>query len=50
MPFALADAGAFTTVKPSQHSLTAVSIVSRFLDRQCVFEHLPPGEHRWEMR
>jgi RNA 3'-terminal phosphate cyclase (ATP) len=50
MPFALAGAGAFTTVKPSQHSLTAADIISRFLDRQCAFEHLPSGEHRLEIR
>lgn len=50
MPFALAGGGAFTTVKPSLHSLTAADIISRFLDRRCVFEHLPSGEHRLEMR
>jgi RNA 3'-terminal phosphate cyclase (ATP) len=50
LPFALAGGGTFTTVKPSQHSLTAADIITRFLGRQCVFEHMPSGEHRLEVR
>ncbi|MGN6269937.1 MAG: RNA 3'-terminal phosphate cyclase [Sphingomonas sp.] len=37
LPFALAG-GSFTTVKPSQHSLTAAGIIERFTGRRCVFE------------
>lgn len=50
MPFALAGGGAFTTVKPSRHSLTAADIISQFLDRQCMFDHQPSGEHRLSVR
>jgi RNA 3'-terminal phosphate cyclase (ATP) len=45
LPFALAGGGRFTTVKPSQHSLTAAHIIGRFLGRNCAFEHLTSGEH-----
>lgn len=38
LPFALAGGGSFTTVKPSQHSLTAADIIARFTGRRCVFE------------
>jgi RNA 3'-terminal phosphate cyclase (ATP) len=30
LPFALAGGGAFTAVKPSQHTLTAIDIARRF--------------------
>jgi RNA 3'-terminal phosphate cyclase (ATP) len=50
MPFALAGGGVFTTVKPSRHSLTAVKIISRFLDRVCDFAHQPSGGHRLSIR
>jgi RNA 3'-terminal phosphate cyclase (ATP) len=46
LPFALAGGGSFTTVKPSQHSLTAAAVIARFLDRQAVFSQLPSGVHR----
>lgn len=49
LPFALAGGGRFTTVKPSQHSLTAAQIISRFLGRNCAFEQLPSGEHMMEI-
>ncbi len=38
LPFALAGGGRFTTVKPSQHSLTAAVIIEKFTGRRCVFE------------
>jgi len=38
LPFALAGGGSFTTVKPSQHSCTAVDIIERFTGRRCIFE------------
>ncbi len=38
LPFALAGGGSFTTVKLSQHSLTAADIIERFTGRRCVFE------------
>lgn len=48
LPFALAGRGAFTTVRPSQHSLTTAAVIERFLDRRCVFTQLPGGSHRME--
>ncbi|MET0308372.1 MAG: RNA 3'-terminal phosphate cyclase [Sphingomonas sp.] len=49
LPFALAGGGAFTTVKPSSHSLTAAAIIEQFLGRRCVFAQLPSGTHRMEL-
>lgn len=46
LPFALAGGGSFTTVKPSQHSLTAADIIARFLGRRPGFAQLPSGAHR----
>lgn len=43
LPFALAGGGSFTTVKLSEHSLTAADIIERFTGRRCVFE-LRDGE------
>lgn len=45
LPFAIAGGGTFTTVKPTQHSLTAAKIIALFLDRQCVFEPTSAGSH-----
>lgn len=45
LPFALARGGAFTTVKPSQHSRTAADVIGRFLDLQCNFAQQPSGLH-----
>ncbi len=45
LPFALAGAGAFTTVKPSQHSRTAADVIERFIARRPVFRELPTGSH-----
>jgi RNA 3'-terminal phosphate cyclase (ATP) len=49
LPFALAGGGCFTTVKPSEHSLTAATIIERFLGRHCVFSQLPGGMHLMEL-
>ncbi|MBY0520358.1 MAG: RNA 3'-terminal phosphate cyclase [Sphingomonas sp.] len=38
LPFALAGGGSFTTVKLSQHSLTAAAIIEQFTGRRFVFE------------
>jgi RNA 3'-terminal phosphate cyclase (ATP) len=46
LPFALAGGGAFTTVKPSQHSLTAADIIERFTGRRCAFEQAENGAHQ----
>lgn len=46
LPFALAGGGTLTTVKPSQHALTAASVIAQFLGRSCSFEHQPDGCHR----
>ena len=45
LPFALAGAGAFTTVKPSQHSRTAADVIARFLGRRPTFAEQPTGGH-----
>lgn len=50
LPFALAGGGAFTTVKPSQHSLTARDVIERFIGRRGVFRDQPDGTHRLEWR
>jgi RNA 3'-terminal phosphate cyclase (ATP) len=50
LPFAIAGGGSFTTVKPSQHSLTAAAVIERFLDRRCVFTQQPTGTHLVEVR
>ena len=50
LPFTLAEGGAFTTVKPSQHSLTAAAVIEQFVDRRCLFTQLPGGSHRVEVR
>jgi len=43
LPFAIAGGGSFTTVKPSQHSLTAADVIARFLGRECRFAALGPS-------
>jgi RNA 3'-terminal phosphate cyclase (ATP) len=45
LPFALAGGGAFTTVKPSQHSLTAADIIARFTGMGCTFAPSANGAH-----
>jgi RNA 3'-terminal phosphate cyclase (ATP) len=50
LPFALARRGRFTTVKPSQHSLTAAAAIERFLNRRCVFTQQLSGTHLIEVR
>lgn len=45
LPFAIAGGGAFTTVKPSQHSRTAANVIERFLDRRCTFAQRENGTH-----
>lgn len=50
LPFALAGGGAFTSVKPSEHTRTAAEVVARFTGRSVRFAELPGGEHRVEVR
>lgn len=45
LPFALAGGGSLTTVKPSQHSLTAAKVIHRFLGRRPTFIHQADGTH-----
>jgi len=45
LPFALAGAGSFTTVKPSQHARTAVDTIALFTQRRWSFEHMHNGAH-----
>lgn len=49
LPFALAGGGAFTTVKPSQHSLTAAEVIHRFLGRRPTFAQCADGTHQMEL-
>ncbi len=46
LPFAIAGGGAFTTVKPSQHAMTAADVTARFLGRHTAFVHEANGIHR----
>jgi RNA 3'-terminal phosphate cyclase (ATP) len=46
LPFAIAGGGAFTTVKPSQHAMTAADVIHRFLGRRAAFTQQPSGTHR----
>jgi RNA 3'-terminal phosphate cyclase (ATP) len=50
LPMAAAGGGAFTTVKPSQHALTAADVIQRFLDRRIVFDAGKGGAHQVEIR
>lgn len=45
LPFVLAGGGSFTTVKPSQHLLTAIDIAKRFTGRRIELERQLGGEH-----
>lgn len=45
LPFALAGGGRFTTVKPSQHALTAAAVIERFLGRSTRFEKQDDGRN-----
>jgi RNA 3'-terminal phosphate cyclase (ATP) len=46
LPFALAGGGSYTTVKPSQHTLTAVRVIEAFLGPRCSIERAENGLHR----
>jgi RNA 3'-terminal phosphate cyclase (ATP) len=46
LPFVLAGGGGFTTVKPSQHLLTAIDIARRFTGTRITVAQQPAGEHR----
>lgn len=45
LPFVLARTGSFTTVKPSQHTLTAIEVARRFTGLPIEWIHLASGEH-----
>jgi RNA 3'-terminal phosphate cyclase (ATP) len=45
LPFALAGGGAFTTVKPSQHTLTAMDLAVRFTGRRMEIVQQAGGGH-----
>ncbi len=45
LPFALARGGVFTTVKPSQHMLTAIEIARRFTGQSLLLEPTADGGH-----
>ena len=44
LPFALAGGGSFTTVKPSQHSLTGADVIEKFTGRKTSFDQQKGGE------
>lgn len=50
LPFALVGGGRFTTVKPSQHSITASDVIAMFLGRRCAFTPQQNGSHLMEIR
>lgn len=45
LPMSVAGGGAFTTVKPSAHLLTAVQIAEKFTGRRTNIEHMADGAH-----
>lgn len=45
LPFALAGAGVFTTVKPSQHLITAIDIAQRFTGKPIRLTQQSDGSH-----
>ncbi|MGC3971144.1 MAG: RNA 3'-terminal phosphate cyclase [Pirellulales bacterium] len=45
LPFALAGGGSFTTVKPSQHMLTAIEIIALFTGRRFTIAQQANGTH-----
>lgn len=45
LPFALAGGGAFTTVKPSQHTRTAAEIIALFTGKRTNLAQQPDGTH-----
>jgi len=45
LPFVLAGGGSFTTVKPSQHILTAIDIARRFTGTRIELKQQTTGEH-----
>ncbi|MDH4743922.1 RNA 3'-terminal phosphate cyclase [Sphingomonas sp. CBMAI 2297] len=45
LPFAIAEGGSFTTVKPSQHARTAADVIARFTGQRWGFEQQPDGCH-----
>lgn len=45
LPFALAGAGSFTTVKPSQHARAAADVIERFTGQRWVFDQQARGCH-----
>ncbi len=50
LPFALAGGGAFTTVKPSGHCLTAIEIIARFTGRRFGITQQADGTHLVALR
>lgn len=45
LPFVLAGSGRFSTVKPSQHTLTAIDIAKRFTGRRIELSRYDDGKH-----
>lgn len=50
LPMALTGGGCFTSVKPSQHAITAAVIIARFIDRQVMFGERADGMHLITLR
>lgn len=45
LPMALAGGGRFTTVSPTQHSLTGAEVIAKFLDARVSFDEGEDGRH-----
>jgi RNA 3'-terminal phosphate cyclase (ATP) len=50
LPFSLAGGGSFTTVKPSNHTRTAMDIAALFLERKWLIETQSDGTHLASLR
>jgi len=50
LPFAMAGRGAFTSVKLSQHTLTAMDLIERFTGRSFQLSDTSDGSHLVEVR
>jgi RNA 3'-terminal phosphate cyclase (ATP) len=50
LPMALGAGGSFLTVRPSQHTLTNIDVIRRFLDVEIAVERLGPDRARIDVR
>ena len=50
LPMALAGGGSFTTMRPSNHLLTNISVIQRFVGVQISVDAVDEGQTRWHVR